>query len=72
MKSERVGGSVLLKDTPRGCVEEGWGEEAGGICSRQHSKMTPKFPRPGVHILYNGLPLRMSRMVSVIRCHSSD
>lgn len=26
MKSERVGVSVLLKDTPRGCVEEGWGK----------------------------------------------
>lgn len=64
MKSERVGVSVLLKDTPRGCVEEGWGDGGGGICSRQHSKMTPKSPPPGVHILYNALPLRMSRMVT--------
>lgn len=72
MKSERVGGTVLLKDTPRGCVEEGWGEEGEGIRSRQHSKMTPKSPPPGVHILYNALPLRMTRMVNAIRCHSSD
>lgn len=44
-KSERVERGVCISERHvQGWSGGGWGEEGGGICSRQHSKMAPKIP----------------------------
>lgn len=46
VRKGRDRGSVLQKDTPRGCVEEEWGQGNGGLCSGQHSEMAPPLQGP--------------------------